>query len=211
MTLLQIILLIGLLGAVFMFLGDMTLYYNKNDYAADGTLNPIINIMKTENRTRLYIGGIMGPVAAFFYCIGYYHLVLFIDDRFAIAGWGCFLVNCLGIICGGAYHSHCANLGLIGRLENAEAMDEVLKYMNAQKLVAFGIQAVGFIALAVFILAGWTTFPRWMAIVTPGVLVMLTPIMRKLPKGFHMIICGGWTNLISVIYYGVALIMMFLR
>lgn len=211
MTLLQIVLLIGLIGAILMFLGDMTLYYNKNDYAADGTLNPIIDIMKRESRTRLYLGGMLGPVAAFIYCIGYYHLVLFIDDRFVIAGWVCFLVNCLGIICGGAYHSHCANLGLIGRLENQDAMDEVLKYMNVQKIVAFGLQAVGFLALAVFIIAGWTTLPRWMAVLTPGVLVMLTPIMRKLPKGFHMIICGGWTNLISVIYYGAALIIMLVR
>lgn len=208
MTLLQIILLIGLLGAVLMFLGDMTLYDNKADYAADGTLNPIINIMKNESRTRLYIGGIIGPIASFLYCIGYYHLVLFIDDRFVIASWICFFVNCLAIMCGGAYHSHCANLGLIGRLENKEAMDEVLKYMNVLKLVAFGLQAVGFTTIAVFIILEWTLLPRWMAILTPGVLVMLTPIMKKLPKGLHMIICGGWTNLISVIYYGAALIIM---
>ena len=38
-----------------------------------------------------------------------------------------------------------------------------------------------------------------------GILFLLFPLTRKLPKGFHMIISGGWTNLISVIYYGVAL------
>lgn len=208
MTFLQITLLIGLLGAILMFFGDMVLYYNKSDYAADGTLNPIIEIMKKESRVRLYVGGILGPLSAFLYCVGYYHLVLFIDEKYSVLGWILFFVNCLGIICGGAYHSHCANLGLIGRYENREMLDEVLKFLDVQKLVAFGIQAVGFIGLAVVILAGWTVLPRWMILLTPGVLVMLTPIVRKLPKGFHMIICGGWTNLISVIYYLAALAVM---
>lgn len=204
--LLQMVLLIGLLGSGIMFLGDMTLYYNKNDFVSDGTLKPIIDIMKKEKHTRLYIGGIIGPLAAFLYCIGYYHLVLCMDAKYVIAGWVCFLINCVGIICGGTYHSHCANLGLIGRIQDDKAMDEVLKYLNVQKSVAFGIQAIGFIGMAVLIGARWTIFPRWMIIFTPLVLIMFTSIIRKLPKGFHMIICGGWTNLISVIYYTVALI-----
>lgn len=208
MTLLQLILLIGLVGAILMFLGDMVLYYNKNDYASDATLNPIIEIMKKESRLRLYVGGILGPISAFLYCIGFYHIVLFVDDEYRMLGWICFFINCLGIICGGTYHSHCANLGLIGRHKSREALDEVLNFLNVQKMVAFGIQAIGFVGLAVFIVAGWTVLPRWMIFLTPGVLVFLTPIMRKLPKGFHMIICGGWTNLITVIYYAAALLVL---
>ena len=83
---LNTILLIGLSGAILMFIGDMALYYSKEDYVADGTLNPIIDIMKTESRTRLYVGGIMGPVAAFLYCIGYYHLVLVMNEQYQILG-----------------------------------------------------------------------------------------------------------------------------
>ena len=201
-------LLIGLSGAILMFIGDMVLYYSKNDYVADGTLNPIIDIMKTESRTRLYIGGIIGPVAAFLYCIGYYHLVLVMNEQYQILGRVCFLINCLGIICGGAYHSHCAYFGLIGRHDDVEALDEVHKYLNAQKAVAFGLQGIGFLLLAMFIVLKWTVFPRWMMVVSPGILFLFSPFTRKLPKGFHMIISGGWTNLISVIYYGVALIIL---
>lgn len=79
-------LLVGLSGSILMFIGDMVLYYSKDDYVADGTLNPIIDIMKTESRTRLYIGGIIGPVAAFLYCIGYYHLVLVMNEQYQILG-----------------------------------------------------------------------------------------------------------------------------
>lgn len=179
---LNTILLIGLSGAILMFIGDMVLYYSKDDYVADGTLNPIIDIMKTESRTRLYIGGLIGPVAAFLYCIGYYHLVLVMNEQYQILGWVCFLINCLGIICGGVYHSHCAY---------------------------FGLQGLGFLLLAMFIVLKWTVFSRWMIVVSPGILFLFSPFTRKLPKGLHMIIGGGWTNLISVIYYGVALMVLY--
>ena len=200
------VLLIGFFGAVLMFIGDMTLYYDRNDYANDGTLNPIIQIMKKVSTKRLYAGGILGPVSAFFYCVGYYHLVLLVNERYIVLGWIFFLINSLGIICGGAYHSHCANLGLIGRHENEETLEEVLRFLDAQKMVAFGIQAVGFVGMAVMIVLGWTVLPRWMLLLTPLTLVLLTPLVRKLPKGAHMVICGGWTNLISVIYYAAAIL-----
>ena len=200
------VLFIGLIGAVLMFLGDMTLYYDKDDYVNDGTLDPVINIMKKVSTKRLYAGGILGPVSALLYCVGYYHLVLITDEKYALAGWILFLINCLGIICGGAYHSHCANLGLIGRHNDKETLDEVLHFLDVQKMVAFGIQAVGFVGMAVMIVLGWTVLPRWMIVLTPLTLVLITPLVRKLPKGLHMVICGGWTNLISVIYYTAAII-----
>lgn len=208
---LNIILLIGLIGAILMFIGDMVLYYSKEGYVSDGTLNPIINIMKVESRKRLYIGGMIGPVAAFMYCFGYYHLVIVMDEPYKILGWCCFAINCLGIICGGAYHSHCAYLGLIGRHENGEVLDEVQQYLNVQKSISFGLQGIGFLILAAVIVFKLTVFPRWLIIFTPGILFLLFPLTRKLPKGLHIIVSGGWTNLISVIYYGVALVISLMR
>lgn len=202
---LSIFLIVGLVGAILMFAGDMVLYYNKEDYVGATTLEPIVAIMKKESRRRLYIGGLLGPIAAFFYCVGYYHLVLMVKEEFQILGWICFFINCFAIICGGAYHSHFAYLGLIGRYDSKEALEEVCKFMNVQKTVAFGTQAIGFLMMAIFILLKWTVFPCWMFLITPGILFLLVPVTRKLPKELHMIISGGWTNLISVIYYGVAI------
>ena len=203
---LLIALIIGLTGAVLMLCGDMTLYFSKDDYKHDGTLNPIIDIMKKAGTKRLYIGGIIGPVTAFLYCVGYFHLVLFAKDKFVVLGWILFLVNCLGIIFGGAYHSHCANLGLIGRHEDEDTLKEVTSFLDFQKKVAFGIQAVGFIGMSLMIVMGWSVLPRWMIVFTPLVLILLLPLVRKLPKGIHMVVCGGWTNMISVIYYAAAIL-----
>lgn len=67
--------MIGLLGSFMMFLGDMILYYDSNDYDGKDTINNITAIMKNVSIKRLYIGGLLGPVGAFIYCIGFYHIV----------------------------------------------------------------------------------------------------------------------------------------
>lgn len=202
-------LIIGLIGALLMFIGDMCLYYDTNDYQDDGTMQPIINIMKKKNKNLLYLGGILGPVASFIYCAGYCHMVLMIaDDNYQLLGWICFLVNMLGIILGGAFHMQCVNLGIIGRHDNEATLEEVNKYLNVLSVVSFGIMGIGFIMLTGLIGFKLTVFPRWMIFVSPLFLFLLKPLVKKMPKGFHMIIYGGWTNWISVIYYTVAIVVM---
>ena len=82
---------VGLIGALLMFCGDMTLYFDKDDYVQDGTINPIIDIMKKLPPKRVMLGGLIGPVAAFLYCIGFYHIVLITDEAFHNAAFAAFL------------------------------------------------------------------------------------------------------------------------
>ena len=72
--------------------------------------------------------------------------------------------------------------------------------------MSYFIIGVGFAVILLAFVCGLTVFPRWVAIFSPGVLFLLLPLLKKLPKGLHMIICGGWSNLISVIYYTVAIV-----
>ena len=193
--------LIGLLGSFLMFLGDMTLYYDPYDYDGKDTINNIIGIMKNVSIKRLYIGGLLGPICAFIYCIGFFHIVLGIQEKYLTIGWFVFLINVFGMILGGAYHIQCAYLGLLSRYENKGAFDEFLKFLKFQAKIVFGIMGIANITLVLVILFGLTVFPRWQALFTPMFLLILTPIAGRLPKGVHMIIRGGWFNLIYFIYY----------
>ena len=193
--------LIGLLGSFLMFLGDMTLYYDSKDYDGKDTINSIIGIMKSVSIKRLYIGGLLGPICAFIYCIGFYHIVLSIQEEYLNLAWFVFLINIFGMILGGTYHIQCAYLGLLSRHENKGAFDEFLKFLKFQAKIVFGIMALANIATALIILFGFTVFPRWQALFTPIFLIILTPIAERLPKGLHMIIRGGWLNIIFFIYY----------
>ena len=49
---LSVFLIVGLIGAILMFMGDMALYYSKEDYIGATDFEPIIDIMKKESRRR---------------------------------------------------------------------------------------------------------------------------------------------------------------
>ena len=193
--------LIGLLGSFLMFLGDMILYYDPNDYDGRDTINSIIGIMKNVSTKRLYLGGLLGPISAFIYCIGFYHIVLSCQENYLSLACFVFLINIFGMILGGAYHIQCAYLGLLSRYENKGAFDEFLKFLKFQAKIVFGTMAIANIGTTLIILFGFTVFPRWQALFTPIFLLTLPPLAGRLPKGLHMIIRGGWFNLIYFIYY----------
>ena len=193
--------LIGLLGSFLMFLGDMILYYDPNDYDGRDTINSIIGIMKNVSTKRLYLGGLLGPISAFIYCIGFYHIVLSCQENYLSLACFVFLINIFGMILGGSYHIQCAYLGLLSRYENKGAFDEFLKFLKFQAKIVFGTMAIANIGTTLIILFGFTVFPRWQALFTPIFLLTLTPLAGRLPKGLHMIIRGGWFNLIYFIYY----------
>lgn len=203
---LVIILVVGLIAGILMFCGDMLLYYDKKDYISDGTFNSVIEIMKNVSDKRLYAGGLIGPIAAFLYCVGYYHIILILKEGLSVLAMVCFLLLCMGIMIGGAYHSHCTYLGLLGKLDDEKAMNVVIRYFSFINKVSFLFQVIGLLLLFLCFVVGWTDLPRFFAFLTPGILYLLLPFMKKLPKGIHIIVCGGWNNLIFVIYYSALLI-----
>lgn len=203
---LHILLLIGLIGSLLLFIGDMLLYYSKSDYSNENMMHSIIEIMKKVGTKRLYTGGILGLFASFLSCIGSYHFVLIVAEKYRYLGWALFFINAAGMSIGGSYHSHCAYLGLIGRHENKASLDEVLNYLKLQAKLLFSIMALATTAQAVLIALGVTVFPKSFVLFSPLPLMLLTPLVKRLPKGLHMILAGGWKSLVLLIYYSAALI-----
>ena len=203
---------IGLAGALLMFAGDMLLYYTPKDFSygpkssTEKRLNAIIDVMKNLPAKRVMVGGMIGPVAAFLYCVGFYHIVLMTDEQAHTLAMAAFLLSCFGIITGGAYHSHCSYLGLLGNNRDRVALEKAMRYFQKLPLILYAGEGIGFVLLAFLIVTGNTVLPRWMFLLSPGILFLLKPVVGKLPKGIRIIISGGWTNLISVIYYFAVLI-----
>ena len=203
---------IGLAGALLMFAGDMLLYYTPEDFAcgpkssAEERINAIIDVMKELPAGRVMAGGMIGPIAAFLYCIGFYHIVLMTNEQTYTLAMAAFLLSCFGIIIGGAYHSHCAYLGLLGDDGSRNALNAAMKYFQKMPLILYAGEGIGFLLLIFLIVTGKTVLPRWIFLLSPGMLFLLKPAVSRLPKGARVIISGGWMNLISVIYYSAVLI-----
>jgi hypothetical protein len=117
-----------------------------------------------------------------------------------------FLFSCFGIIAGGAYHNDCAYLGLLGEERFRDALEVVQKYFQKLPLLYYAGMGIGFLLLAILIISGHTILPRWMFLLSPGILFLLRPAVARLPKGIRIIVSGGWTNWISIIYYLAVLI-----
>lgn len=206
------IVIAGLAGALLMFAGDMLLYYTPEDFVYDSKsssaekIQAIVDVMKELPTKRVMAGGMIGPIATFLYCVGFYHMVLITDERMKTLAVTAFLFSCFGIITGGAYHSHCAYLGLLGEDRFADALKAVQKYFQKLPLMYYAGEGIGFLLLVVLIVSGHTILPRWMFLLSPGILFLLRPAVGRLPKGIRIIVSGGWTNLISVIYYLAVLI-----
>lgn len=207
----MIYLVVGFIGALLMFCGDMLLYYDPNDFnykAGDNSetkINAIIEVMGKVSPKRLYAGGFIGPVAAFLYCVGFYHIIFISNENVKGVAIAAFLLSCLGIIAGGAYHSHCAYLGLLAKDKYREARNIVMRYFQKMILVIYIAEGFGFVLLAGIIVTGNSILPRWTFLTSPLFLMLLKPLVVRLPKGVRVIVSGGWSNLISVIYYAVAI------
>lgn len=193
-----------------MFAGDMLLYYTREDinYGPKSTteekLKAVTDVMKNLPAGRIMAGGLIGPVAAFLYCVGFYHIVLMTNEQMYTLAMAAFLFSCFGIIAGGTYHSHCVYLGILGREKNA--LDTAIRYFQRLSLILYAGEGIGFLLLVILIVTGNTVLPGWMFLLSPGILFLLKPVAARLPKGIHMIVSGGWTNLISVFYYAAVLI-----
>ena len=76
MPLTLVLLALGLLGSILMFAGDMLLYFTPGAYDMDGTLRPYMRIMRDVPAGRARLGGVLGPIAAFLYVLGFAGLAL---------------------------------------------------------------------------------------------------------------------------------------
>jgi hypothetical protein len=201
------VVLVGLAGAFLMFAGDMLLYYTPEDFAYDSKsssaekIQAIVAVMKRLPAKRVMVGGMIGPVSAFLQCVGFYHIVLMADNGMKSLAMAAFLFSCFGMIAGGAYPRHCAYLGLLGDDRFREALAVVETYFQKLPLFYYVGNGIGFLLLAILIVLGHTLLPRWMFLLSPGILFLLRPAVARLPKGIRIIVSGGWTNWISVLYY----------
>lgn len=198
----------GLLGGVFMYLGDMMLYgtRKKIPYCLSEEKKVILFLLQRSSLARIFIGGILGPIAATFNIIGFLHISYmapFWAKTLASILFGLFT---LGFAFGGAYHMAWIFLGHAAHSDDEKylAMIEVL--FSKLKPIVFGLLAIPTFLLSIFVFFGGLGISPWYVVMTPAVLLFLLPIVKKVSQPFGIWLWGGWINLVFVIYYAVLIV-----
>ena len=196
---------IGLVGSLVMFAGDMLLYFTPGAYDMDGTLRPYAQIMRNLPKGRVRLGGLLGPVAAFLYIVGFAGLSMLGAGEFPWLMWVIAALLSLALICGGSYHAQYPYLAIAARTGDDTLADQVADNIMALQRMATLPMYAAFVLLGIAIIAGPTILPQWMVVCTPLVTSFLGFAWLRVPQPARCVLFGGWSNLVFTIMFAAML------
>ena len=201
--------LLGVIGGLLMFAGDMFFYYEP---VSGIDFNSLEMMIKRDNHT-LMIGGALGPVAAVFYAFGALIFYFAFTDKLRIYGKIISLSWIFMLVLGGAYHSVFPNFGFVGKLPvdmRGEYIQNVSALIDMMSNMAFVLGLISSLLLAFVILFKKTIFPKWFVLLIPTFLTLLNGVIEPyIPSPFGAIIIGGWVNLCFVMFFSACAILFY--
>ncbi len=198
----------GLIGGFLFFAGDM-LMYGHWGAAADfpaGALGTIRHIPLVQ----LYLGGLIGPLAACLCALGFWHVYRNVNS--AIAGWIILTLASAGMVTLGAVHVLYVAKGLARRacIEPSSPCQIFTSQLNDYWTTAYYLGVIpAYIACAILafvVLMGRSQYPRWTVIANPALSLLISPMLLFIPAPLGAPLVGGDANLFIALFFAVSLI-----
>jgi hypothetical protein len=202
--------LIGIFASILLFVGDMLLYGHFGN-ASEFSKN-IQMVAQNSSQARLFIGGIFGPIGAMLYIAGFWHIYLNTKQYSRFVSIIIFLCLSCMMFFGGTYHAIWTVRMLLLKypLASADNSNLFLISFNAYFKTIFNISLLigyfGGILLAILILIHKSIYPRWVVIVNPAILFLLTPLIRHISYPFGSILFGGYINIVLFVFLTISVI-----
>lgn len=197
---------IGLAGSLVMFAGDMLLYFTPGAYDMDGTLRPYAQIMRDLPERRVRLGGLLGPVAAFLYVVGFAGLPMIGTGELSWLMCAVAVLLAFALVCGGAYHAQYPYLAIAARAGDDSLVDQVAENIMALQRMATVPMYAAFVLLGIAVITGQTVLPQWMVVCTPLVTSFLGFAWLHVPQPARCVLFGGWSNLVFTIMFAALLV-----
>jgi hypothetical protein len=202
--------LAGVAGALLFFCGDMLFY---GHWGSGATFHQgMLRVLQQASRTRLFVGGLVGPVAACLCLIGCWHVRQNLIGRSPLLGRVVFLALAATMVVGGAVHTLWVPRGLAMKYSEAvggvapELIDSLRSYWQFAYNLAAAPAYLAAVLLLLLVLLGKTAYPRWTALANFGVLSLLAPLAERVPAPFGAVVVGGFTNLSIAFFFLVSVI-----
>ncbi|CAM1341733.1 DUF6796 family protein [Tenacibaculum amylolyticum] len=193
--------LFGILGGLTLFIGDMLFYYHSSN-------TNLIENMGNASNNRIVASGVTALFAAWFLVLGVgqvYHAFKPSKPIFRNIVLGCFgaIFIAYGVI-HGAYIAIASSAKLA--IENNLNINETVSLANeANSILRLFVYPIFGILSVLFIILVWkrkTLYPRWMILFFPLTpFLMQSSICNNLSGSIWIVICGGYLNLILVLFF----------
>ncbi|HEY6412302.1 MAG TPA: DUF6796 family protein [Edaphobacter sp.] len=197
--------LTGFAGALLFFTGDM-LFYGHFGSGADFTQGMLATVVQASPQ-RLFAGGLVGSIAACLCIVGFWHLYLNIRPSSVFLGRAILVAFSVMMVAGSAVHTLWTAKGLALKYcygQGAPCSDLLAATKSYWSLV-YNLGAIpgyiGAFLLGCLVLLRKTWYPRWTVIANPAVLIMLSPLIDRVPSPLGAILVGGFTNLCIAVFF----------
>jgi hypothetical protein len=197
--------LCGLAGALLFFAGDMLFYgyFGPGAGFADGMRK---TVMQASNE-RLFAGGLIGPIAACLCIVGFWHVYLNVRPSSKVFGRVMLALFFILMVGGSAVHTLWSAKGLALKYcyGQGSPCSDVLVAIKSYWTLAYTLSSIpgylGGVLLMGLVIMGKTWYPRWTAVASPGVLLLLSPLATKVPSPLGAILVGGSANLSIAVFF----------
>jgi hypothetical protein len=197
--------LTGFAGALLFFMGDMLFYGHFGPGA--GFAQGMLATVAQASPQRLFAGGLVGPIAACMCIVGFWHVYLNIRPSSVFLGRSMLVAFSVMMVAGSAVHTLWTAKGLALKYcygQGAPCSDLLATTKSYWSLV-YNLGAIpGYIGAALLVylvLLRKTWYPRWTVIANPAVLIMLSPLVDRVPSPLGAILVGGFTNLCIAVFF----------
>jgi hypothetical protein len=195
----------GVAAGLLMFSGDMLFYGHWGSGAKfhEG----MIATVRQASDLRLFVGGLIGPVAACLFIVGFWHVFLNVEPKAPTSARVVFLCFAALMVAGSAVHALWTPYGLALKYCSGEGSpcSELLGATRSYWNAAYDLSAVpgylGALLLFILVLLGRTRYPRWTVIANPAVVIFLEPLATKVPAPLGAVLDGGFTNLSLAFFF----------
>jgi len=166
--------LLGLLAAIFVGTGEYLLHYDPQARFAEGGFGFMQGI--SEHRTTM--GHFFGVFGATLYPIGCYHIYLMLrsaNERVALAT---FFIGAFGFIVGVVWIGSRASVSALMQIPETPEITHLIALYEFRYETLLSVTRITTLVLSVLFiwlaLTGRSSYPRWMAIFNPFVLIIMS-------------------------------------
>ncbi|MBI3850165.1 MAG: hypothetical protein HY298_07735 [Verrucomicrobia bacterium] len=156
---------------------------------------------------RLFMGGLLGPIAGCLCLLGFWHVRQNLVDRSPFLGRVVFFALGAAMVAVSVVHALVVPLALAIRYSAAhggtaqDLIEALHNYYGLTYDLAKGPAYLGAILLLILVLSGKSSYPRWTALANFGLLLLLAPVADRVPAPLGAALFNGFESLTLVLFF----------